>query len=61
MLAVARFTAPVLLIIGTAGLLGNEFAFHWGRPATLIFAACNILGLVIFLAVMWRLRGSNSS
>jgi hypothetical protein len=36
----------MLLLIGTAGLLLNEFAFGWGRLATLIFAALNTLGLV---------------
>lgn len=40
-------TAFVLLIIGSVGLLTNEFAFHWGTVATLVFAALNIVGLVI--------------
>ena len=37
----------VLLIIGTFGLLANEFAFDWGRNATLTFAALNLVGLII--------------
>ena len=39
--------AFVLLMIGTLGLLMNEFAFAWGRPATLAFAAANIVGLLV--------------
>ena len=35
------------LILGTLGLLLNEFLFSWGRPATLIFAAANLIGLMI--------------
>jgi len=40
-------TAFILLIIGSIGLLVNEFAFHWGTTATLVFAALNIVGLVL--------------
>ena len=36
----------ILLIIGTLGLLLNEFVFDWGRAATLTFAVFNICGLV---------------
>jgi len=36
----------VLVAIGTAGLLANEFVLAWGRPATLAFAAANVVGLV---------------
>ena len=35
----------VFLLIGTLGLLMNEFVFDWGRPATLIFAVANVMGL----------------
>lgn len=41
--------APALLLIGTAGLLLNEFLFDWGQPATLIFAFSNILGLALII------------
>ena len=37
----------VLLIIGTLGLLANEFVFSWGRVATLVFGAANVIGLVL--------------
>jgi len=44
---VAKLSAFILLIIGTIGLLMNEFIFDWGRAATLIFAAFNFVGLAI--------------
>jgi hypothetical protein len=46
-------TAFVLLIIGTLGLLLNEFVLGWGRTATLVFAATNILGLVTLALTGW--------
>lgn len=42
-----KLAAFILLIAGTAGLLGNELAFHWGRPATITLAAFNAVGLVL--------------
>ena len=52
-----RLGAFVLLSIGTIGLLVNEFAFNWGRVATLVFAVGNLVGLVI-LAITY-LRAKN--
>ena len=43
----------VLLTIGTLGLLANEFLFDWGSVATLIFAALNVVGLVILGLAHW--------
>jgi len=43
----------VLLIIGTVGLLLNEFVFDWGRTATLIFAAANVIGLLALGFAYW--------
>jgi hypothetical protein len=45
--------AFVLLVIGTLGLLTNEFVFSWGRIATLIFAAINVIGLVSLGVAHW--------
>ena len=45
--------AFLLLIIGTLGLLVNEFAFAWGRPATLVLAAANVVGLVALGFSYW--------
>jgi hypothetical protein len=36
----------VLLIIGTFGLLLNEFVFDWGTIATVTFALSNVAGLI---------------
>ena len=38
--------AFTLIIVGTLGLLANEFVFDLGRTATLVFAAANLIGLV---------------
>ena len=48
--------AFILLIIGTIGLLVNEFVTGWGRGITITFACLNLLGLV-FLAFTARLMG----
>ncbi len=37
--------AFVLLIIGTFGLIINEFLFDWGRSGTLFFATLNVFGI----------------
>ena len=42
-----------LLIIGTLGLLVNEFVFDWGKTATLIFAAANVIGLLALGLTYW--------
>ena len=43
---VAKLIAFILLIVGTTGLLVNEFVTDWGRVITLIFAVFNCIGLV---------------
>ena len=48
--------AFILLIIGTIGLLVNEFVFDWGRVATVIFAVSNLVGLAILAFSYWRTR-----
>jgi hypothetical protein len=53
MTKVIELSPFVLLIIGTVGLLLNEFVFDWGRTATLIFAAANVLGLVALGLAYW--------
>jgi len=53
---VGRITAFVLLIVGTLGLLANEFILYWGRPATATFAAFNFLGLVILALMTWGIK-----
>jgi hypothetical protein len=50
---VARLKALVFLVIGTVGLLVNEFAFDWGRAATSAFAALNVVGLITLVFTNW--------
>ena len=45
--------AYILLVIGTLGLLLNEYMADWGRTATLIFAGANVAGLVILGMANW--------
>ncbi len=52
--------AFVLLVIGTLGLLTNEFLFDWGTIATLIFAAINVIGLVALGIAFWQKRQSTA-
>jgi hypothetical protein len=47
-----------LLIIGTLGLLINEFLFDWGKTTVLIFASANITGLLT-LGLTYRTRKEN--
>ena len=46
----------ILIVVGTIGLLVNEFAFDWGRTATLTFAVLTIVGLVTLAVTRRRLK-----
>ena len=48
-----KLSAFILLIIGTLGLIINEFIFDWGSIATLTFAAVNTVGLAILAYTLW--------
>ena len=50
---IAKLTAFILLIIGTLGLIVNEFIFDWGSIVTLTFAAVNIVGFAILAYTFW--------
>jgi len=52
----ARVSGFTLIIIGTVGLLVNEFVVEWGRITTMIFASLNLLGLGT-LVIKVRRRG----
>jgi hypothetical protein len=54
---IIAWMTPTLLLIGTAGLLLNEFILGWGRPATITFALFNIIGLTLFISSRWQNRG----
>jgi hypothetical protein len=49
-----RLITPILLFIGTSGLLLNEFLLSWGRSATLIFAGISTLGFAILGIAYFR-------
>ena len=53
---IAKLSAFILLIIGTLGLLINEFVFDWGGTATLTFAALNVVGLAILAYTYWGMK-----
>jgi len=48
-----KIIAFILLIIGTGGLLVNEFVAGWGRTATVTFACLNVVGLVTLAYTFW--------
>ena len=53
---VTKLIAFILIFIGTLGLIINEFIFDWGSSATLIFAAINVVGLVVLAFLFWVAR-----
>ena len=53
---VTEWSAFVFLLIGTLGLLMNEFVFDWGRTATLIFGALNVIGLLALGFAYWGMK-----
>jgi hypothetical protein len=50
---VAKWSAFILLIIGTLGLLINDLILDWGTITTLTFAAVNVVGFVILAYANW--------
>ena len=50
---------PTLLLVGTAGLLLNEFYLDWGRTATLSFALFNIIGIALLISISLQKRGQS--
>jgi len=55
-----KLIAFILLTIGTLGLLINEFAFDWGRVATLVFAIVNFMGLAILASTYFKMRNKDN-
>ena len=53
---VIELSAFFFLLIGTIGLLMNEIVFDWGRPATLIFAAANVMGFLTLGFAYWGMK-----
>ena len=50
-----KLIAFVLLIVGTIGLLVNEFVADWGSGVTIAFAFLNVLGLVVLAYATWTM------
>jgi hypothetical protein len=55
---VIKLSGFILLIIGTLGLIINEFVFDWGRAATITFAAFNIAGLATLAVTLRSMRNT---
>jgi hypothetical protein len=53
---VIELGAFIFLLVGTVGLLINEFVFDWGRAATLTFALANVIGLVALGSAHWGMK-----
>ena len=51
-----KITAFILILIGTAGLLLNEFAWEHSSTRTIIFAVVNFVGLVNLAFAHWAIR-----
>ncbi len=54
---IIKSAAFILLIIGTIGLLMNEFVANWGRTLTLVFAVFNCIGLVTLDVTYFCIKG----
>jgi hypothetical protein len=48
-----KISAFILIIIGTAGLLLNEFVFEHSSTRTIIFAVVDFVGLVNLAFAFW--------
>jgi len=53
---VVKLIAFILLVIGTIGILINEFCLGWGWVANVAFADLNVLGLLILAIMKWLIR-----
>jgi len=53
---VLKLGSFILIFIGTLGLLLNELMFDWGRTATIIFAAINLVGLATLVSTAWIMK-----
>jgi len=53
---IIKLSAFILLVVGTVGLLSNEFLFDFGRAATLTFAILNLVGLILLASAQWCMK-----
>ena len=56
-----KTTAFILIIIGTAGLLLNEFVWEYSSSRTIIFAVVNLVGLVNLAFAHFGMRKSQAN
>jgi hypothetical protein len=54
-----KLTAFILIIIGTAGLLLNEFVWEGGTTRTIIFGVVDFVGLVNLAFAQFGMRGES--
>lgn len=50
---VLAWIITILLVIGTTGLLLNEFLLDWGRTTTITFAFFNLIGIALLILSRW--------
>ncbi|MFC1846189.1 hypothetical protein ACFLYM_02095 [Chloroflexota bacterium] len=51
-----KLIAFIFLIIGTIGILTNEFIIRLGWMATVSFANLNVLGLLLLAVARWLIK-----
>jgi len=54
-----KISGFILIIIGTAGLLLNEFVWEYSSTRTIIFAVVDFVGLVNLAFAHFAMRESN--
>ncbi len=54
---ILKITAFILIFIGTAGLLLNEFVWEHSSTLTIVFAVVNLVGLVNLAFAHFGIRG----
>ena len=52
-----KITAFILIIVGTVGLLLNEFVWEQSSTRAFIFAVANVVGLVTLGLAQFSMRG----
>ncbi len=56
-----KITAFILIIVGTAGLLLNEFVLDASTALTLTFAGVNVIGLICLAIAHYTKQSKNAS
>jgi len=56
-----RISSFLLILIGTAGLLLNEFVWQHSSSRTIIFAVVNLVGLVNLAFTQFGMNGNKTT